>query len=161
VKYPPPRIELITEKLLIGMSVNMSLALSNVSELWRGFITRIPEIQNRVSSEMISMANYPIDYFEDFNPGNEFEKWAAVEVTDLTSIPYGMRSFVIPSGHYAIFDFKGSSSDPSIFQYIHSTWLPSSEYKLDHRPHFEILGDKYKNNGPSSEEEILIPIISN
>jgi hypothetical protein len=25
-------------------------------------------------------------------------------------------------------------------------------------PHFEVLGDKYKNNDPSSEEEVWIPI---
>jgi AraC family transcriptional regulator len=34
----------------------------------------------------------------------------------------------------------------------------SKEYELDDRPHFEILGDKYKNNDPNSEEEIWIPI---
>jgi AraC family transcriptional regulator len=31
-------------------------------------------------------------------------------------------------------------------------------YFLDDRPHFEILGDKYKNGDPDSEEEIWIPI---
>jgi len=29
---------------------------------------------------------------------------------------------------------------------------------LDDRPHFEVLGDKYKNADPDSEEEIWIPI---
>ncbi|MDP5096829.1 MAG: GyrI-like domain-containing protein [Flavobacterium sp.] len=36
--------------------------------------------------------------------------------------------------------------------------MPNSEYQLDNRPHFEILGAKYKNNAPDSEEEIWIPI---
>ena len=57
-----------------------------------------------------------------------------------------------------IFDYKGSSTDTSIFQYIFRTWLPSSSYQLDDRPHFEVLGAKYKNNDPESEEEIWIPI---
>jgi AraC family transcriptional regulator len=35
--------------------------------------------------------------------------------------------------------------------------LPGSEYFLDNRPHFEVLGDKYKNNDPTSEEEIWKP----
>jgi AraC family transcriptional regulator len=39
-----------------------------------------------------------------------------------------------------------------------STWLPDSEYRLDVRPHFEVLGEKYKNDDPESEEEIWIPI---
>ncbi|MFM9945765.1 MAG: GyrI-like domain-containing protein, partial [Bacteroidia bacterium] len=41
---------------------------------------------------------------------------------------------------------------------IYGTWIPNSEYNLDNRPHFEILGEKYKNNHPDSEEEIWIPI---
>jgi AraC family transcriptional regulator len=47
---------------------------------------------------------------------------------------------------------------PKTFQYIFGTWLPNSEYVLDNRPHFEILGEKYKNDDPTSEEEIWIPI---
>jgi len=38
------------------------------------------------------------------------------------------------------------------------TWLPNSEYALDNRPHCDILGKKYKNDDPSSEEEIWVPI---
>jgi AraC family transcriptional regulator len=44
------------------------------------------------------------------------------------------------------------------FTYIFTRWLPASGYQLDNRPHFEILGDKYKNNDPESEEEIWIPV---
>ena len=66
--------------------------------------------------------------------------------------------FVLEGGLYAVFDYKGSSADPSIFQYIYTDCLPKSEYLLDDRPHFEILGEKYKNNDPESEEEIWIPI---
>jgi AraC family transcriptional regulator len=54
---------------------------------------------------------------------------------------------------------KGAASDgPKTFQYIFGTWLPDSEYLIDNRPHFEILGEKYKNEDPTSEEEIWIPI---
>ncbi|WP_371811654.1 GyrI-like domain-containing protein [Flavobacterium sp. M31R6] len=38
------------------------------------------------------------------------------------------------------------------------TWIPNSKYDLDHRPHFEILGAKYKKDDPNSEEEIWVPI---
>lgn len=31
-------------------------------------------------------------------------------------------------------------------------------YEIDFRPHFEILGEKYKNNDPGSEEEVWIPV---
>ena len=72
-----------------------------------------------------------------------------------------MESFLLKKGLYAVFNYKGLSSDNSIFQYIFSKWIPESNYLLDDRPHFEILGVKYKNNDPNSEEEIWIPIKEN
>jgi len=69
-----------------------------------------------------------------------------------------METLVLPGGLYAVFEYKGLSTDNSIFQYILGTWLLNSDYDLDDRPHFEVLGDKYKNNDPTSEEEIWIPI---
>jgi AraC family transcriptional regulator len=36
--------------------------------------------------------------------------------------------------------------------------MPNSDYVLDNKTHFEILGDKYRNNDPESEEEIWIPV---
>ncbi|MFT5513068.1 MAG: AraC family transcriptional regulator, partial [Bacteroidia bacterium] len=47
---------------------------------------------------------------------------------------------------------------PKTFGYIFGEWIPNSIYDIDSRPHFEILGDKYKNDHPNSEEEIWIPI---
>ena len=88
----------------------------------------------------------------------EFEKWAAVEVSDFSNVPDGMKTFLLKGGLYAIFVHKGSSTDNSTFDFIYSTWLPNSDYILDNRPHFEILGKKYRNNDPSSEEEIWIPV---
>jgi AraC family transcriptional regulator len=104
------------------------------------------------------MQVYRPNHFTDFKLTNEFEKWATVEVLNFDNVPTDMETFTLPGGLYAVFDYKGLSTDKSIFQYIFGTWLPGSDYDLDNRPHFEILGDKYKNNDPASEEEIWIPI---
>lgn len=136
----------------------MSLVHNKTGQLWGQFAPRIKEIQNSVTTDKISMQVYPPRYYEQFNPNNEFVKWAAVEVTNFESIPEGMQSFILPEGLYAVFDYKGSSTDTSIFQYIFSEWLPNSEYTVDDRPHFEVLGAKYKNNDPNSEEEIWVPV---
>jgi AraC family transcriptional regulator len=101
---------------------------------------------------------YKPNHFTDFKPTNEFERWAAVEVANFDYIPAEMETFILHGGLYAVFDYKGLNTDKSIFQYIFETWLPTSDYDLDNRPHFEVLGDKYKNNDPKSEEEIWIPI---
>lgn len=105
------------------------------------------------------MQIYGISYFKELKPESEFEKWATVEVSDFENVPDNMETFLLREGLYAVFDYKGSSSDGSIYEYIFWQWLPNSPYQIDDRPHFEVLGKKYKNNDPSSEEEIWIPIV--
>lgn len=153
-----PRVEKIEEKKLVGYNLKMSLSTNKTGQLWGQFAPRIKEIHNRVSEDKISMQIYPLSYYLQFNPNTEFVKWATVEVNSFEDIPDGMKSFVMNEGLFAVFDYKGSSSDNSIFQYIFSKWLPNSNYILDNRPHFEVLGSKYKNNDPNSEEEIWVPI---
>ena len=153
-----PRIETSNEKKLIGMRVTTSFANYKIGELWRSFIPRRKEIKNNLANDLISLAVYKPDHFVNFKATNEFERWALVEVSNFDNVPTAMETFVLPRGTYAVFDYKGLSTDNSIFQYILNTWLPNSGYALDDRPHFEVLGDKYKNNDPTSEEEIWIPI---
>jgi len=153
-----PRIETLKEKKLIGTPLTMSFANNKTGEIWKNFMPRRKAIKNNLSNDFISLAIYKPNYFADFKPANEFEKWAAIEVTDFESVPNGMKTFTLKGGLYAVFEYKGSSTDTTIFQYIFGTWIPNSDYVLDDRPHFEILGDKYKNADPNSEEEIWIPI---
>jgi AraC family transcriptional regulator len=151
-----PIIKTSGDKKLIGKHSTMTFANNKTAELWRGFMPFRSHIQNAVSPDVISMQIYPEAF--DFNPNTPFEKWASIEVSDFNNIPDGMETFVLESGTYAVFLYKGLSTDHRIFEYIFSTWLPRSEYELDNRPHFEVLGEKYKNNDPDSEEEIWIPI---
>ena len=152
-----PRIESINEKKLVGKRLIMSLVDNKTGELWGKFMPRRKEITNNITNDLISMQIYKSTYFTDVKPTNEFEKWAAVEVTDFNSVPNDMEAITLSGCLYAVFDYKGSSNDSSVFQYIFRTWLPGSEYFLDNRPHFEVLGQKYKNADPNSEEEIWIP----
>jgi len=144
------------EKLLIGVSTEMSMVENTTAALWKSFRTANPEISNRSSTDFISLQQYPKDYFETFSPTKKFKKWAGVFVAEVNEMPKGLALLVIPSGLYAVFKHKGH--DPSIFQYIYGEWIPNSKYTLDERPHFEVLGVNYKNNDPNSEEDIWIPI---
>lgn len=154
-----PRIEELAEKKLVGINVKMSLANNKTGQLWGQFAPRIKEINNRSSEDKISMQLYPPMYYDHFSPIAEFEKWATIEVADFNNIPEGLKQYTLEEGLYAVFDYKGSSADPSIFHYIFSQWIPNSKYVVDDRPHFEVLGAKYRNNDPDSEEEIWIPIV--
>lgn len=153
-----PRIVTISEKKLAGKSLVMSYADFKPGELWRSFLPRRKEIKNNLTGDLISLAVYKPGHFEDFKLTNEFQKWALVEVSDFNNIPEGFETFILPGGLYAVFDYKGLSTNNSVFQYILGVWLPWSEYLPDNRPHFEVLGEKYRNNDPDSEEEIWIPI---
>jgi AraC family transcriptional regulator len=155
-----PRIETLSEKKLIGKKISMSFAENKTVELWKGFMPRRKEIKNNLTTELFSLQVYNKSFdFEKFNQDLLFEKWAAIEVEDFNTIPDEMECFILNSGLYAIFIHKGAASTgEKTFKYIFETWLPTSDYYLDDRPHFEILGAKYKNEDPDSEEEIWIPI---
>jgi AraC family transcriptional regulator len=153
-----PILKILTEKRLIGKRITTSIANNQTADLWKSFMPRRKEIKNVIGTDLYSVQTYDTNYFKAFNPALPFEKWAAVEISDITEIPDDLEIFNLPAGLYAVFFYKGLSTDITIFNYIFSEWLPNSEYKLDQRPHFEILGAKYKNNDPESEEEIWIPV---
>ena len=154
-----PRIETLSEKKLIGKRITMSLSNNKTAELWKSFMPRRKEIQNCIGTNLYSMQIYDPLYFSNFDSNADFEKWATIEVTYFDKVPDEMEAFTLIGGLYTVFSHKGdASSAPKTFQYIFTTWLPNSDYLLDNRPHFEILGEKYKNNDPTSEEEIWIPI---
>ena len=154
-----PRIEILGERKLVGLRLTMSLSLNKTRELWQNFLRRRNEIKNQVGTNLYSIQVYDDQYFKTFSPHSTFEKLAAIEVTNFSEIPGEMEPFTLPSGLYAVFIHRGAASTgPATFNYIFSTWLPNSEYHLDSRPHFEVLGEKYKNDDPDSEEEIWIPV---
>lgn len=155
-----PRFEKCPKLSLVGKKLLMSIIENRTQELWKSFMPKRGQITNRVGEEYYSVEVYSgLDYFKAFDPIKKFEKWAAVKVNDYNSVPETMEQLIIPEGDYAVFLYKGESSNvTSFYQYIFTEWLPNSEYELDDRPHFAVMAEKYKNNDPSSEEEIWIPI---
>lgn len=158
-----PRIEVMSPKLLVGMRIRMSFADNRTGQLFGSFMPRRKEIASSVTNDIFCLQNYGDDFdFQHLDPTAEFEKWAVVEVADMDSVPAGMETLKLPGGVYAVFDHRGGpATAQQTFRYIFDTWLPASGYAIDNRPHFEILGEKYKGGGPDSEEEVCIPIKSN
>lgn len=156
-----PRIETLTEKKLVGKRMKMSFADNRTGELWRQFMPKRKEIRNNTGSELYSVEVYSnAQFFNEFDPQAEFDKWAAVEVSDFDSVPDEMETLIFPGGLYAVFLHKGTAAEAvRIYRHIYGNWLPNSDFLLDGRPHFAVMGEKYKNDDPNSEEEIWIPII--
>lgn len=155
-----PRIEILVEKKLIGQRLRMSFANNKTAGLWQSFMPRRKEIENSLGTALFSLEVYDsISFFADFNPLAEFDKWAAVEVENWEKIPTDMEKLFLPSGLYAVFIYQGLASEgQKTYEYIFREWLPNADYVMDDRPHFALMGEKYKKNDPNSEEEIWIPI---
>lgn len=152
-----PTIKNFPTTKFIGKNLSFTYSDYRAFELWSSFMPRRKEIQNTIGLELYNIQVNPENF--DFQPNTAFTKWAAVAVSSFDFIPEGMETVEIQEGLYAVFKYKGDqSSAASFFNSIYTEWLPSSDYELDNRPQFEILGEKYKNNDPNSEEEIWIPV---
>jgi AraC family transcriptional regulator len=156
-----PRIEILTEKKLVGKQLIMSFADNKTTTLWQSFMPLRKSVSNSVGLDLYSVEIYPPRFFDIFDPHAAFEKWAAIEVSGFENIPSEMKELTLTSGLYAVFLHKGPASEgPRTYDYIFTTWLASAPFVLDNRPHLAVMGENYKNNDPSSEEDLWIPIKS-
>ena len=153
-----PRLVNIKDKQLVGKSCRMSLVNNKTSELWKDFMTIRSKIPIQPFRELIALQVYDVDHFNSFDPTKEFDQWACIEVENSKAIHQELTPFLLTGGLFAVFNYKGRSTDHSIFEYIYGTWVPQSKFQLDDRPHFQVMGKKYSNNSPFSEEEIWIPL---
>jgi AraC family transcriptional regulator len=156
-----PEIKTIEDKKLVGISLHTSLADDKTGILWKRFMSRKKEITNAKSDDLFSVQVYDEGFMEgQFNSQSVFEKWAAVEVEDYSQIQEGLQGLKLPGGLFAVFIHEGTSREfARTAQFIFGEWIPASEYSLDNRPHFEVMGKDYKGHeNPDSKEEIWIPI---
>jgi AraC family transcriptional regulator len=114
-----PRFVNLKEKKLIGKKLTMSLSYNKTPELWQSFMPKRKEIRNNINSDFYS-----------------------VEVNDFNTVPDDMETLILSEGLYAVFIYKGpSSAAPKLYWNIFENWLPESDYLLDSRPHFALMGE--------------------
>lgn len=157
-----PKIVTLKPKILVGINQKMSLTNNTTAQLWQKFMPMRKLIKQPVGNDLYSLQQYNgVLSLSTFSPDNTFTKWAAVEVEHGNDIPENMEVLNLAGGLYAVFLYKGLPANyAATFLYIFGTWFPQSAYEVDDRPHFEVLGEKYSNTSPESEEEIWIPIKS-
>ncbi|MFD2891538.1 GyrI-like domain-containing protein [Flavobacterium chuncheonense] len=155
------KITQIETKKLIGFATLTSLADDKTPLIWRQLMPRLKEVKNAVNADLFSVQVYDINSFQYFTSHTTFTKYALVEVKNYDLIPDQFITFKISQGQYAGFLHKGTSADfYKTLQFIFEEWLPNSQYLLDNRPHFAVMGDNYYGHeNPNSEEEIWIPIL--
>ncbi len=149
------RIETLKEKKVIGLRKTMSHTEDKTLELWQLFMTYSQELENRSNKDYVSMSVYDAD----FKPGDDFSKWAAVEVHSPMTEENELEYYELEGGLYAVITHKGPASTFHQTQnYMLNEYLPSSPYELDQREHFEILPFGYNPMDENATEELWLPI---
>src|ERR1043165_3895824 len=97
------RIETIAGKKLVGKRMRMSLDGDKTMQLWQAFMPVRKEIKNNIGEELFSVTVYDQPDFKNFNHDTEFEKWAAVEVSNFDDVPEGLETYELIGGMYAVF----------------------------------------------------------
>lgn len=146
---------------IVGMKATMSFNTisEDTGKLARQFIPRLKEVKNRVDDNTLSLQNHDNFDYNNIPTTMTFEKWIGVEVANLNNVPEGMETLTIKPGKYLVIDFKGAMQEfVKNWHYLHSQWLPNSEFELDNRPHFEKLSPSYNPMNTVNEEEIWMPI---
>lgn len=156
-----PEIVEMEPKKLVGISLHTSLADDKTALLWKRFMKYKKNITNAKSDDLFSVQVYDEGFMSgQFNSQSVYEKWAALEVEDYSDLQENMKGLKLPGGLYAVFTHEGTSKEfAETAKFIFDEWIPASEYSLDNRPHFEVLGEEYKGpENPDSKEKIWIPI---
>lgn len=157
----PFRIEVIPNRFVVGMNTKTCMVniMNDTQNIAKQFMPRRLEVNHRIGNHVFSIQNFGPDFLPT-NPYSEFEKWIGIEVSEIDELPKETQSFVIPAGTYMVYDYKGSMKDFSGFRArIFQEWLPSSEYALNDRPHFEIIDENYRKDLNNTEESVWIPVI--
>lgn len=146
--------------VLVGLCIETCLAANETAALWQAFMPRRHEIESRCANTLYSVQLFPPELsLAEFTATTPFRKWAAVPVSKAGSLPPAMQQLVIPAGLYAVFAHKGSADQAQpVMQWIFREWLPRSNYTLDARPQFEIMGEDYRPQDPQAREDIWIPV---
>ncbi len=155
-----PTIITEPQRSLVGIHCQTSSVQNNVPMLWQVFMRRQHEIDNSLDNGQFGVSGYKDFDPTQFSTNTMIDKWAAIEVSAVETIPEYMVAYELSGGTYARFSHRGGKRNVQMsFEYIYSTWLPNSIYEIDNRDHFEYYPKDYK--GPenlASELFIFLPI---
>lgn len=101
-------------------------------------------IKNTIGSDLFSMQVQEISLsFKDFNYNAKIIKWSAIEVLNLNEVPKDYKTYILKCGLYTVFIHKGQAGGFSkTFEFIFRDWIPNSNFELDNREHFDLIGIK-------------------
>ncbi|MGZ9583699.1 GyrI-like domain-containing protein [Paenibacillus marinisediminis] len=144
------RIVELDEMKLVGIRVVCS-GDQYVHEIPKATLTlkeRLTEIQNAVIPSRLIGAFVVGDYSEE-----EDGYWACVEVSEISLVPEGMVSLVVPKQKYAVLTHQGPNVEiRNTYEKLHA-WIEANNLERLHRAwHLEISSEW--GNGETSDLEV-------
>ncbi|MBB2479378.1 AraC family transcriptional regulator [Bacillus sp. APMAM] len=151
-----PKIVVKDPFTVIGLTCSTTLTESKVPALWEEFLTRVNEIKDKVSPNvMMGISEFSTNHID-----GAFTYIACVPVHHTDFIPEGMVCKSIPKREYVVVTHKGKLDELGhAFDFIYGSWLPKSGYDLEEADDFEIYDERFKGaDNEDSQVDIYIPI---
>jgi AraC family transcriptional regulator len=132
---------------VVGLRITTKPKSPEIPKLWDAFVPRMGELQN-VSEPYAS-------YGVMTGVSDGLDYMAGNPVAEMTELPAGMSRWDIAETTYAVFE-STIPTLPETFDYIFSSWLPSSQYKQGSGPLLERYGETFSPDNPVVS--IYIPV---
>ena len=156
IKEYEPVIVNLDAFAVTGISTLVKEDTSVITDLWYKFLQEVGSVENKVLPERY----YQISFWSDNFDYKEFFTMVGMEINGGLSEKPLLISKKIPKSDYLKFTHKGPSKDVFLtYNYIYSSYLPRSSYKLAFNYEIEYCGENFY--GPDNEDSIthvLIPI---
>ena len=171
-----PRIIEKDDIKVVGIEINTSFDEENFSNLiknlWNDYLGN--NVDKKIPNQL--HPNVTLGINMNFDSNGTFTYFIGKEISDFSTIPEGMVSYIIPSTKYAIFTAKGNTKSElgfklgEVWNYFFETWLPSSgytqaglcapnslsAYNEEASPNFELYDERFTND--VFEVDVYIPI---
>jgi AraC family transcriptional regulator len=149
-----PEIIEISEKIIVGRNLTLTIDDYNVFPLWKQFRNE------QSSNSLMGVDLYAIQQYAEWPPKSAITHWAGLEKKLGVEYPEEWIIHPLSGGKYARFIHRGKQAEfPKTMAMIFTEWLPSSPYHYDSsREQFQIMSAHYVMNDPESEEFVFIPI---
>ncbi|MDK2951581.1 MAG: AraC family transcriptional regulator [Kosmotogales bacterium] len=142
---------------VVGFKYYGNAIPDNAPGLWNELMRKQNEIKNIYKPvEWIGLMCTGEEEFVD----EKADYIAGARVTDLSSIPEGMRGYEVPAREYLVFTHKGTLDKlGETYNYIYSQYFPACrEYTPTGMMEFEYYDQRFVGDKPESEFDIYIPV---
>ena len=154
VKGTAMQVEFVTKPAfsVVGVLLNTTPMSPEIPALWAQFGPRMGQASHLAEpgASYGLMGNYD-------QSTNHFDYMAGEAVTQVGTLPAGMRRWDVPANSYAVF----KAILPTLHQTmgeIYNVWMPSSGYQPADGPSFEYYDKDFDPNDASSPMWVYIPV---